>query len=233
MEHHNVNAVNVYSVDEEKLKFRIIIAIDGEVYRQAPGGVAPAAVVIDGDGAYEIDIPIPTSIANSEKYNQCLIKCDAFAATAGPTLATPTWARAGAAAGVGITAAAFELQLSVGSGQTSTSAINAALGNPGDRHEPVIAVSGYRQLIPGQIVSVGNALTFSPIAAGFGWIGMMRDLTPLLCSNPFGQRMRVRIVDPLSRQKACIMDSGGLANGDRGKYFIQLDVTMVPNKQGC
>ena len=226
-EHQNVNAVNVYSVDEEKLKFRIIIAIDGQLYRVAP---APAAVVADGDGSYEIDIPVPTYVANSEKYNQCLIKCDAFMATGGPTLATPTWARAGAALGVGITAAAFELQLSVGSGQTSSSVISGAAGAVGNKDQPIIAVSGYRQLIPGQIVSTGNAVSFSPIAAGFGWIGMMRDLTPLLCSNPFGQRMRVRIVDPLSRQKACIMDSGGFAAGDRGKYFIQLDVTMVPNR---
>ena len=229
-EHQNVNAVNVYSVDEEKLKFRVIIAIDGELYRVAPGGAAPAAVVADGDGSYEIDIPVPTYIANSEKYNQCLIKCDAFAAAGGPTLATPTWARAGAAAGVGIISTAFELQLSVGSGQTSSSVISGGAGAVGNRDQPIIAVSGYRQLIPGQVVSMGNGLNFSPNANGFGWIGMMRDLTPLLCSNPFGQRMRVRIVDPLSRQKACIMDSGALAAGDRGKYFIQLDVTMVPNR---
>ena len=228
MEHHNsINSVQVFSTDEEKLKFRVIIAIDGAVYRLANAG---GGRVMYGDGSYEIDIQVPTSIANSEKYNQCLIKCDAFSATGGPALATPTWARSG---GVGITSAAFELNIGVGCGQTTSSAINAAVGNPGDRNQPIIGMSGYRQLIPGQIVSMGNAVNFSPNAGGFGWIGMMRDLTPLLCANPFGQKIRISIIDPLSREKACIMNSGAFAGGDLGKYFMQLDVTMIPNKGGC
>jgi len=228
MEHHNsINSVQVFSTDEEKLKFRVIIAIDGSVYRLANAG---GGRVMDGDGSYEIDIPVPTSIANSEKYNQCLIKCDAFSATGGPALATPTWARSG---GVGITSAAFELNIGVGCGQTTSSAINAAVGNPGDRNQPVINMSGYRQLVPGQLVSTGNGLGFAAANAGFGWLGMMRDLTPLLCANPFGQRIRVSILDPLSREKSCIMNSAALGGGDLGRYYIQLDVTMIPNKGGC
>ena len=228
MEHHNsVNSVQVFSTDEEKLKFRIIIAIDGSVYRLAN---ALGGRVIDGDGSYEIDIPVPTSIANSEKYNQCLIKCDTFSATAGPAVAAPTWARS---SGVAVTASAFELNIGVGCGQTASSTINAAVGNPGDRNQPVIAMSGYRQLIPGQLVNVGNGLGFAANASGFGWLGMMRDLTPLLCANPFGQRIRVSILDPLSREKSCIMNSAALGGGDLGRYYIQLDVTMIPNKGGC
>ena len=227
MEHHSVNSVQVFSTDEEKLKFRVIIAIDGSVYRLANAG---GGRVMDGDGSYEIDIPVPTSIANSEKYNQCLIKCDTFSATAGPAVAAPTWARS---SGVAVTASAFELNIGVGCGQTASSTINAAVGNPGDRNQPVIGMSGYRQLIPGQIVNVGNGLGFAANASGFGWLGMMRDLTPLLCANPFGQKIRVSIIDPLSREKSCIMNSGALAGGDLGRYYLQLDVTMIPNKGGC
>ena len=158
---HNVNSVQVYSVDEERLKFRVIVVIDGEQYRQAPG--APAAV-LDGDGQYDIDIPVPTAIANSERYNQCLIKCDTFTAAASVNSNTPTWATgigvpgAGAATdGVAVKASAIELQLGVATGQSSVSVINNDLAGAvnhlvqsGDKSQPVVDIAGYRQLIPGQ-----------------------------------------------------------------------------------
>jgi len=234
----NINAVNVYSIDEEKLKFRVIIAIAGELYRQANIAAAPVVVgaVVDGDGQYEINIPVPTFIANNDKYSQCRIKCDAFAAGAGVPAAggaapaAPTWATAGAAgAAVGLAAPAIELQLSAASAQTGTAVINAAVGAAGDKNSPVQEISGFRQLIPGQVVNVGTGADFTPAAGGFGWLGMQRDSSALLCSNPFGQKLRVRFVDPLSRLKTCICNNGALVGGDVGKYFIQLEVTMIPN----
>ena len=244
---HNVNSVQVFSVDEEKLKFRIIVAIDGEQYRQAPAGALPPASVLDGDGSYEIDIPVPTAIANSERYVQCLIKCDTFTAAASINSNTPTWATGigvpggGAATdGVAVKASAIELQVNVATGQSSVSVINNDyagavnhLVQSGDKSQPVVDIAGYRQLIPGQLVNQGNGLQFGPAAGGYGWLGMMRDLSPLLCANPFGQRLRIRLVDPLSRAKMCIMNSAGLNNGDIGKYYFQFEVTMVPNKTGC
>ena len=225
MEHPNINAVNVFAVDEEKLKFRVIIAINGFNYRLAYAG---GGRVNDGDGAFEIDIPVPTYIANSDNYSQCILKCDSFSAGAGVAFAAPTWATS---AGVAIPGSAVELQIGAASSQTGTAVINTAVGGgAGDRDQPFIEVSGYRQLVPGQVVSVGTGLGFAPGNAGYGWLGMMRDLTPLLAANPFGQRMRIRFVDPLTRDKMCIMNSGALANGDIGKYYIQLDVQMVPNK---
>tara|TARA_Y100001937_G_scaffold127752_1_gene201000 strand:+ start:1360 stop:2094 length:735 start_codon:yes stop_codon:yes gene_type:complete len=240
----SVNSVSVFSINEEKLKFRVIVAIDGEQYRQAPG--VPAAV-LDGDGSYDIDIPVPTALANSERYNQCLIKCDTFTAAASINSNTPTWATGigvpggGAAAdGVAIKGSAIELQLGAASGQSSVSIINNDLaGNvdhlvqSGDKSRPVVDIAGYRQLIPGQLVNQGNGASFSVGAGGQGWLGMMRDLSPLLCANPFGQRMRIRFIDPLSRGKMCIMNALGLNNGDIGKYYLQFEVTMVPNSSGC
>tara|TARA_R100001015_G_C4633818_1_gene199286 strand:+ start:1433 stop:2167 length:735 start_codon:yes stop_codon:yes gene_type:complete len=242
---HNINAVNVYAVDEEKLKFRIIIAINGLRYRQAPPVVARS--VLDGDGQYEIDIPVPTAIANSEKYNQCLIKCDVFSASAPPGVAAPTWCQGygipgGGGAGDGITlkAPVVELQLNTATSQTSNSIINddyaaaqANLIQSGNKSDPIIDIGGYRQIIPGQIVNVGNGVNFTVTNAGQGWLGMLRDTNPLLCSNPFGQKIRLRFIDPLSRSKMCLMNNAALANGDVGKYHIQLEVTMVPNKTGC
>ena len=84
---HNINAVNVYAVDEEKLKFRVIIAINGLRYRQAPALVAGS--VVDGDGQYEIDIPVPTAIANSEK---CFCWCWCCGSYVVPRLRN-TWGR--------------------------------------------------------------------------------------------------------------------------------------------
>ena len=242
--HHSVNSVQVFSTDEEKLKFRVIVAIDGEQYRQAP---AVPAAVFDGDGSYEIDIPVPTAIANSERYNQCLIKCDTFTAAASINSNTPTWATGigvtgagGANDGVAIKGSAIELQLSVASGQSCASVINNDLaGNvdhlvqSGDKSNPVVDIAGYRQLIPGQIVNQGTGAAFTVGAGGQGWLGMMRDLSPLLCANPFGQRLRIRFIDPLSRAKMCIMNALGLNNGDIGKYYLQFEITMVPNKGGC
>ena len=234
----NINAVNVYSIDEEKLKFRVIIAIAGEVYRQANALPVVVGAVVDGDGQYEINIPVPTFIANNDKYSQCRIKCDAFAAGAGVPAgggAAPgavTWATAGAAgAGVGLASPAIELQLSAASAQTGTAVINAAVGAAGDKNSPIQEISGFRQLIPGQVVNVGTGADFTPAAGGFGWLGMQRDSSTRLCANPFGQKLRVRFVDPLSRLKTCICVAGGagLLAGDVGKYFIQLEVTMIPN----
>lgn len=244
---HNVNSVQVYSVDEEKLKFRIIVAIDGLRYRQAP---AVPAAVLDGDGSYEIDIPVPTAIANSERYNQCLFKCDAITAAANVGAATPTWCGgfgvpgAGAATdGVVLKASAIELQVNVATAQTATSTINddyagtqTNIIQAGTKSKPVVDIAGYRQLIPGQIVNQGTGASFSVGAGGQGWLGMIRDVTPLLTANPFGQRLRIRLVDPLSRGKMCIMNGvnpAGLAAGDIGRYYFQFEVTMVPNKTGC
>ena len=146
----------------------------------------------------------------------------------------------GANDGVAIKGSAIELQLSVASGQSSASIINNDLAGAvnhlvqsGDKSRPVLDIAGYRQLIPGQLVNQGNGLQFGPAAGGYGWLGMMRDLSPLLCANPFGQRIRIRLIDPLSRAKMCIMNSAGLNNGDIGKYYLQFEVTMVPNKGGC
>ena len=244
-QHHSVNSVQVYSTDEEKLKFRVIVAINGLRYR-VPNPVAPAAV-IDGDGSYEIDIPVPTAIANSERYNQCLIKCDTFTAAAGIAAATPSWATGigvpgGPAAtdGIVIKGSAIELQLSAATGQSCASIINNDFaGNQnnlvqsGDKANPVVDIAGFRQLIPGQIVNQGNGLAFTVGAAGQGWLGMMRDISPLLCANPFGQKIRIRFVDPLSRAKMCIMNVGAMNAGDIGKYYLQFEVTMIPNKNEC
>ena len=55
-----MNAVNVYSIDEERLRYRIIVAVT-------------ATGIFDFFGEFNLNIPIPTALTNSEKYQQKLI----------------------------------------------------------------------------------------------------------------------------------------------------------------
>ena len=48
----SVNSVSVHSIDEEKLKFRVIIGIHADA-------------VYDGRGVYDINIPIPVALVSS------------------------------------------------------------------------------------------------------------------------------------------------------------------------
>lgn len=80
--------VSVNNIDNENKKFRLIISKNVRI----------------GDlGDYNINVPFPTSITNSNKYNQCLIKletinieCVSAPGTANPN---PVWCSAGAAVG--------------------------------------------------------------------------------------------------------------------------------------
>jgi len=206
----NLPVVNVYSVDDERLRFRVIIAI-------------AAVANYDGRGEYDVNIPIPTFFGNNEDYNACRIKCDSFAASGLGALVTPTW---GSAAAVKVPA--LELQLSCPSSQTSTSTIDSAVqAQQAGIHE----ISGFKQLLPGQIVNTGNGLVFTPAAGGYAWLSISgRAENPIMAANPFGQKLTIRFIDPTSRDRVWIQDSGAAIPGpDLGTYVMQLDITMIPN----
>lgn len=203
--------VNVYSIDEERLRFRVIIAI-------------AAVANYDGRGEYDVNIPIPTFFGNNEDYNACRIKCDSFAAYGLGALGTPTW---GSAAAVKVPA--LELQLSCPSSQTATSTIDSvAQAQQAGVHE----VSGFKQLLPGQIVNVGNGAVFTPAAGGYAWLSMSgKAENPIMAANPFGQKLTIRFIDPASRDRIWIENSAvGMPGPDLGTYVMQLDITMIPNK---
>lgn len=69
MSENNINTVNVLSVDEERLKYRAIIHCSAVGARK---------------GEFNILLPPPTAFANSNHYNQCVIKIDSFTATPFP-----------------------------------------------------------------------------------------------------------------------------------------------------
>ena len=73
----NINAVNVFSIDEERLKFRVI--------------VAPNQVAGFNEGIFDVYFPPPTSFANSNQYSHALIKLDTITCEADGTIADPEW----------------------------------------------------------------------------------------------------------------------------------------------
>lgn len=209
----SVNSVNVYSIDEEKLKFRVICAFDA------------ATTAYNGNGAYELDIPIPTAIANSGHYNQCRIKCENFVCLINNIAQSvnQVWSNGAAA----IRSGCVELQASVGSGQTSsTSANSAALG----AQDQNITIGGFRQLIPLQFVPNGGAAAawLPAISTNGGWISV-GESSSVLCASPFGQRLTLRLVDVFSRRNLFVADTAALAV-DLGRYAFQFEVEMVENK---
>ncbi len=216
------NVVNVFSIDEERLRFRVICAID-----------ALTAGYTTATGEYDINIPIPTSFTNSHEYSSCRIKCDVLTATiqAAATAVNAAWTDT---AGNFLRNGNVELQLSAPSSQTSLTTVNAAVGNPGAFNEPVEETSGFKQIVPIQFVAIGGAAAgWNPaVAASGGWVNVGEG-HPIICANPFGSRLRLRLVDVFSRRGIFLSNSGagpGPPLADIGKYTLQFEIEMVENK---
>jgi hypothetical protein len=218
MDHDQINSVNVYSVDEERLRFRVIVGIDGTLYAAQP--------LVGGN--YDINIPIPTSFTNSHEYSQCLIRCELFSAHGAPLANTCTWSDGAPAPGGRVKTACIELQLGVGSSQTTDSFINNANAvNAGETES-----GGFRQVLPMQIVNVGNPVSPAVAVDGFAFMSVpaARTTSPILCSNPFGSNLRIRLVDPIQRTPLYLTDAAvgpGATYADVGQYVFQFHVELV------
>jgi len=213
------NVVNVFSIDEERLRFRVICAID-----------ALTAGYTTATGEYDINIPIPTSFTNSHEYSSCRIECDVLTATiqAAATAVNAVWSTR---AGGFLRNGNVELQLSAPSSQTSLTAVNAAAGNPGAFNEPVEETAGFKQIIPIQFVPIGGAAAgwLPAVATSGGWVNV-GEQKPIICANPFGSRLRLRFVDVFSRNPIFLADAAAAPGVDIGKYTLQFEIEMVPNK---
>ena len=203
MDHDQINSVNVYSVDEERLRFRVIVGIDGTLYAAQP--------LVGGN--YDINIPIPTSFTNSH---------------GAPADNTVTWSDGAPAPGGRVKTACIELQLGVGSSQTTDSFINNANAvNAGETES-----GGFRQVLPMQVVNVGNPVSPAVNVDGFAFMSVpaARTTSPILCSNPFGSNLRIRLVDPITRTPIYLTDAAvgpGATSADVGQYVFQFHVELV------
>ncbi len=223
-----VNTVNVFSIDEERLRFRVIVAIKG-------------VGNYEGRGRYQVDFPIPTSFNNSHEYSQCLMKCDSFTASALHGIADASWGRGqGAPAPTrGTKIPALELRVDVPTSQAVKSSILGVNAGAAQEVIPTATEMGtWTQLLPGQVINTGNGVSFGvgATSADKGWMSISgRAENPILCGNPFGQQVRITFRDPITENDVYIQDCGagggaGAAMGpEQGSYVMQFDITMVPN----
>ena len=213
-----IQSVNVFSVDEERLKFRVICAFD--------------EIAGENQGEFSFLLPPPTNFANSSHYSQALIKLDSFAATPAfaipPAVSVPEWATD---TGIARKQSAAIIELDVGSSQTCYNFTTDAndLANGGQSR-----TAGFRQLVPMQIINVGTpGIGPSPTVNGFAWVGIGSGISatdPLLSANPFGQKIRIRIVSPISGRTMFIQDNNfiGVNVAD---YIFSFTITMIPNNR--
>ena len=225
-----INTVNVLSIDEERLKFRCIVAVDAN----ALGGAF-------GRGSYEFNLPPMTSYGFSDEYSSCIIKCDSFTASPGETVAggvlvaDAVWGIAGAGAAADVLKCpTIEVRMNIGGSQASSNLINpVAAGDEGGPGVGLSSIGGFRQLMPLQIVNSGNYAAPFPItgeSATWVSIGSSGFTDAIKCANPFGSNVRISLHSPCEERSAYLVSQAGLAAGvDCGRYYFQFSITMVPN----
>ncbi len=210
-----INTVNVLSIDEEKLKFRVTATF-----------AAPNINAIDKRGEYKFELPIPTALANSHEYNSCLIQCNGFQAYCLGTTADPCW-NLDFGVGLLIKVAAIELKLDVPSSQTVTSNTDDVPSSGVGQNK----VGGYREILFLDCHSVGDGA--GNVALGgrsAAWTGQSRS-GPVMCGNPFGKTITIRNNNAINDHKMWLVSNGGGAGGpDIGHYIYSFDITMIPNR---
>ena len=212
----NINSVKVLSIDEERLKFRVIVSFD-----------CPAPLAPNDSGRYQFLLPPPTSFGNSHEYSACTIQCDGFNACINSGTADPAWTVQvpGAAAQL-VKLAAIELKMNVGSGQSLTNqsliAANSGVG--------VNRMSGYRQMINLTLKLVGTNIGVVVGAVAHAWEGVGLG-EPMLCANPFGNLITLTLNDIMTDSPCYLVAAaaGGAGGPDLGQYSAQFTITMIQN----
>ena len=221
----SVNSVNVLSIDEERLKFRVIVGIDAQNNNATPQRF----------GHYKFELPPLTSFGNSNHYKQCSMKLDCISCSSGLQLngagAIPEavgWSNGVALGKV----SALEVILDVpSSGTLANSQLAAADAGTGNNK-----IGRFIQLIPLQLNLVGNSLgtrisTVGGLDIGtgsFAWQGEGFG-EAMMCGNPFGGPVEIKFQRPDLNLPLALVDVGNAAQ-DVGIYSLQFTITMVHNK---
>lgn len=226
-----VNSVRVYSIDEEKLKFRVILCVAG---RQ----------VAQDKGTYIFQLPPLTSFGNSDHYDNALIQLDAFEAhIQSLVINDQTWFVDIAAAMTQVKLGSLEVRLDTPSSQTLLNfESQAATNRVGNIHQ-----GGFRALVPVKAVVVGKGtgrLGFEPpVATGVGNTTQqpMGDRSfqgvgsgdAIMCANPFGATLTVMNRHPANEAFPTFLGSqaAGAAAIDEGTYSYQFTITMIPRRE--
>ena len=218
----SINSVKVLSIDEERRKFRVIIGFTG-----AGAGANPNRIKTNGQ--FTVNLPPPVALTNSDKYDQCVIKVDSFSAFAQSGIIAPSWAYSGGL----IKIPAIEIRGNLPSSQVSSIDSDAAA----DVGIGTMVNQGFAQLIPVQVVNVGNTAGFSPAPGGYAVAGIGSGVAatdPIMCGNPFGKDLTIRFTTPvLERGSNIWLANAGVPATDLGYYALQLTIELIPNKESC
>lgn len=205
----SINSVKVLSIDEERLKFRVIAAFN-------------ANQITEHDGKYTFVLEPPTAFANSDHYQQCEIKLDKFTATTSSATGDPTWRDVGLAAN--IKCPACIVRLDVPSSQTiEKTCFTAASTNVGD-----IRIGGFASMVALVAQDIGDNTGAFGGARGRSWQGEGSG-EGVKCANPFGRAVTIQNLDGATMNR-CFLTSAGAPGADLGLYAYQFTITMMPNK---
>jgi len=231
MENNSVNVVQLKDIKEERLRFRVILGLNGPSYENSN----------KGRGVYDVNFPPLTSFGNSAHYEQCLIKVENITLTPSGA-ARPSWCSEdvlGAAAYIKL--GAVSVTLSTPSSQVCHTEVNdSKAGQPVNFQSPDFGgrsdIGRFRQMIPIQRIDcgdpTGNPLTGAAAdGAMLGWRGFTDSSEPVMCSNPFGQKATITLSSPAIDSIKCYLADvgGGVApQPDIGDYCISFIIEMIP-----
>lgn len=212
----SINSVNVLSIDEERLKFRVIVGIDST-------NAVPTRL-----GTYVFELPPLTAFGNSNHYKQCTMNLDGMVCYVVAPDEQAAWTDGAAVGRVG----ALEVNLDVpSSGVLANKQFNAAEAGTGTN-----TIGRFQQLVPLSLNLIGNNTgNRTSIVAGndvgvgsFAWQGEGFG-GAIMCANPFGNKIEISLKRPDFGNKLHLAAPGAL-NVDVGAYGFQFTITMVPNK---
>lgn len=211
----SINSVNVLAIDEERLKFRVIV------------GIESITAVPQRLGSYLFELPPLTSFGNSNHYKQCTINLDGIVITPLAPNEQATWSDGAAVARVG----ALEVQLDTpSSGTLSNKQFLAAEAGTG-----INTIGRFQQLVPLSLNLIGNTtgnreslVGAADIGVGsFSWQGEGFG-EAIMCANPFGSTCEISLKRPDFGNKLHLCAPGAIGV-DIGSYGFQFSITMIPN----
>lgn len=207
-----INSVKVYSIDEERLKFRVMMSVAGPF-------ASPDA------GQYQFQLPPLTAFGNSHEYPSCIINCDVLMAHAPIGTNDAVWNVRAAAGTVFGRAQGLEVRMDVPSSQSIINhQLAAGLAGAGVNQQ-----GGFRQIVPTDMKLIGDGAGGIAGAGSYGWTGEGVG-EPLLCGNPFGSDITISLRHPQTDALTYLGSQGaGAGSPDVGLYCFQFTITMVPN----
>jgi len=219
----SIQSVQVLSLDEEKLKYRVIVVVNA-------GNSKPQK------GRYNFVIPPLSTFGNSNHFNQCKINLDSFTCNCiDLAIGDALWDIVVPGAGHAFTRMnAVELVLDAPSAQ---SALNfQTSSNPGDDGIGKTNQGGFRQLVPITLALCGGGL--GALTAGltnladYAYLGQdCGNEDGIMCANPFGGQSTLTLRFPGLDSLAYLASAAaGPNSADVGTYCFQFTITMIPNR---